>query len=64
MLVVGAPNDSTTRDGVDLPAPSPIATSGAIYVFRAGADNRFTQFTTYSVIVMVVLLIGMYIFIA
>lgn len=26
--------------------------------------NRFTQFTTYSVIVMVVLLIGMYIFIA
>ena len=50
--------------------PSAPATTGqptleeAFVADRITFWNRFTQFTTYSVIAMVVLLIGMYIFIA
>lgn len=49
--------------------PAPPTTDGpsleeAFVADRMTFWNRFTQFTTYSVIAMVVLLIGMYVFLA
>lgn len=58
-------------DAHDTPSAPKTATSDggpsleeAFVADRMTFWNRFTQFTTYSVIAMVVLLIGMYVFLA